>query len=153
MRARGLEITYLYGVDDMDPMDAQALLTPDAVGGCDGQAARPRFRTRRPTGTPRYARHHAQVFIDIFAGLGIRPDRYYWMSEIYPTGQMDPFIRTALDKAALVREIYRRVANVQHPDAWHPLERHLRELRQDRHDDRDRLGRRAGHLRMPRASS
>jgi lysyl-tRNA synthetase, class I len=68
-----------------------------------------------------YARHHAQVFIDIFAGLGIRPDRYYWMSDIYPTGEMDPFIRTALDKAALVRDIYRRVANVQHSDAWHPL--------------------------------
>ena len=34
---------------------------------------------------------------------------------------MDPYIRTALDRAALVRDIYRRVANVQHPDAWHPL--------------------------------
>jgi lysyl-tRNA synthetase class 1 len=68
-----------------------------------------------------YARHFAGVFIDVFDGLGIHPDRYYWMSEIYPTGAMDPFIRTALDKAALVREIYRRVANVQHPDAWHPL--------------------------------
>ena len=43
------------------------------------------------------------------------------MSDIYPTGAMDPYIRTALDRAALVREIYRRVANVQHPDAWHPL--------------------------------
>ena len=37
------------------------------------------------------------------------------MSDIYPTGDMDPSIRTALDRAALVREIYRRVANVQHP--------------------------------------
>ena len=43
------------------------------------------------------------------------------MSDIYPTGDVDPYIRMALDKAALVREIYRRVANVQHPDAWHPL--------------------------------
>jgi lysyl-tRNA synthetase class 1 len=34
---------------------------------------------------------------------------------------MDGFIRTALDRAATVREIYRRVANVQHSDAWHPL--------------------------------
>ena len=34
---------------------------------------------------------------------------------------MDPFIRTALDRATLVREIYRRVANVQHPDTWHPI--------------------------------
>ena len=33
---------------------------------------------------------------------------------------MDPYLRIALDKAAEVREIYRRVANVQHPDAWHP---------------------------------
>ena len=42
------------------------------------------------------------------------------MSDIYPTGDMDPFIRTALDRAALVREIYRRVANVQHPDTLAP---------------------------------
>jgi lysyl-tRNA synthetase class 1 len=43
------------------------------------------------------------------------------MSDIYPTGQMDGFIRTALDRAATVRDIYRRVANVQHPDAWLPV--------------------------------
>ena len=43
------------------------------------------------------------------------------MSDIYPTGQMDPFIRTALDRAAVVRDIYRRVANVQHPEHWLPL--------------------------------
>ena len=44
------------------------------------------------------------------------------MSEIYPTGAMDPYIRTALDRADRVREIYRRVANVQHPDEWHPFQ-------------------------------
>ena len=31
LRANGIETTLLYGVDDLDPMDAQALLTPDAV--------------------------------------------------------------------------------------------------------------------------
>jgi lysyl-tRNA synthetase class 1 len=120
MRARGLDITYLYGVDDMDPMDAQALLTPDAVEDAMGKPLA-HIPDQEPDGHASYARHHAQVFIDIFDGLGIRPDRYYWMSDIYPTGAMDPFIRTALDKAALVRDIYRRVANVQHSNAWHPL--------------------------------
>jgi lysyl-tRNA synthetase class 1 len=120
MRARGLEISYLYGVDDMDPMDAQALLTPDAVADAMGKPLA-HIPDQEPDGHASYARHHGQVFIDIFAGLGIRPDRYYWMSDIYPTGQMDPFIQIALDRAALVRDIYRRVANVQHPDAWHPL--------------------------------
>jgi lysyl-tRNA synthetase class 1 len=120
LRANGIETTLLYGVDDMDPMDAQALLTPDAV---ETEMGRPLFQVpdQEGDGHASYARHHAQTFIDTFAGLGIHPDRYYWMSDIYPTGDMDAFIRTALDKAALVRDIYRRVANVQHPDTWHPL--------------------------------
>jgi lysyl-tRNA synthetase class 1 len=120
LRANGIETTLLYGVDDLDPMDAQALLTPDAV---DHEMGRPLAHVpdQVDDGHASYARHHAQTFIDTFAGLGIHPDRYYWMSEIYPTGAMDPFIRTALDRAALVRDIYRRVANVQHPDSWHPI--------------------------------
>ena len=121
LRRSGIETTLLYGVDDMDPMDAQALLTPDAV---DHEMGRPLAHVpdQAADGHASYARHHAQVFIDIFAGLGIHPDRYYWMSDIYPTGQMDSFIRTALDRAADVRGIYRRVANVQHPDNWHPIQ-------------------------------
>jgi lysyl-tRNA synthetase class 1 len=120
LRRRGLETTLLYGIDDMDPMDAQSLLTADAV---ETEMGRPLAHVpdQAGDGHASYARHHAQVFIDLFAGLGIHPDRYYWMSDIYPTGAMDGFIRTALDRASTVREIYRRVANVQHPDTWHPL--------------------------------
>jgi lysyl-tRNA synthetase class 1 len=119
LRARGLEAQLLYGVDDYDPMDAQALLTPDAV---EREMGRPLFQVPDPVGDchASYARHFAGLFIDTFRGLGIVPDRYYWMSDIYPTGQMDGFIRTALDRASTVRDIYRRVANVQHPDAWLP---------------------------------
>ena len=120
LRANGIATTFLYGVDDLDPMDAQALLTPDAVAT---EMGRPLAHVpdQVADGHASYARHHAGIFIDIFAGLGIHPDRYYWMSDIYPTGAMDPFIRTALDRAHVVRDIYRRVANVQHPDTWHPF--------------------------------
>src|SRR6478736_4632767 len=120
LRANGLETTLLYGVDDLDPMDAQALPTPDAI---EREMGRPLAHVPDPVGDchTSYARHFAGLFIDVFAGLGIHPDRYYWMSDIYPTGAMDPYIRLALDRAALVREIYRRVANVRHPDTWHPL--------------------------------
>ena len=120
LRANGIKTTLLYGVDDMDPMDAQALLTPDAI---DREMGRPLARVPDPAGDchPSYARHFAGIFIDVFAGLGIHPDRYYWMSDIYPTGEMDPYIRLALDRAGLVREIYRRVANVRHPETWHPV--------------------------------
>ena len=121
LRARGLDTTLLYGVDDLDPMDAQALLTPDAV---EAEMGRPLAHVPDQAGDchASYARHHAQVFIDTFAGLGIRPDRYYWMSEVYASGAVDPYVRLALDRADRVREIYRRVANVQHPDDWHPIQ-------------------------------
>ena len=121
LRARDLETRLLYGVDDLDPMDAQALLTPDAV---EREMGRPLAQVpdQVDDGHASYARHHAQAFIDTFSGLGIRPDRYYWMSEVYASGDVDPYIRIALDRADRVREIYRRVANVQHPDAWHPLQ-------------------------------
>src|SRR3954451_22725043 len=38
LRAAGHETTLLYGVDDLDPMDAQALLTPDAIDREMGRA-------------------------------------------------------------------------------------------------------------------
>jgi len=120
LRANGIPTTYLYGVDDMDPMDAQALLTPDAVESAMGRPLA-HIPDQEPDGHASYARHHAEVFTDIFARLGIHPDRYYWMSEIYPTGELDKYIRLALDKADVVRDIYRRVANVRHPETWHPI--------------------------------
>ena len=120
LRVAGVPVELRYGVDDLDPMDAQALLTPDAIERFMGV---PLSHVPDPAGDchPSYARHFAQVFIDTFDGLGIRPDTYYWMSEIYGSGAMDRYIRTALDAAATIRDIYRRVANVNHPDDWHPL--------------------------------
>jgi lysyl-tRNA synthetase class 1 len=101
-------------------MDAQALLTPDAVERLMGVPLS-KIPDQEPDGHASYARHHAEAFIATFAGLGVHPDRYYWMSEHYEAGDMDPFIRQALDGAAVVRDLYRRIANVQHPDTWHPL--------------------------------
>ncbi len=120
LRARGLEVRLLYGVDDMDPMDAQALLTPDAVERYMGV---PLAHVPAPEGStaPSYARHFAGLFLATFAGLGIHPETY-WMSELYPTGALDPYIRLALERADRVREIYRRIANVQHPPTWHPVQ-------------------------------
>jgi lysyl-tRNA synthetase class 1 len=43
------------------------------------------------------------------------------MSEIYQAGELDAYVRLALDRADRVREIYRRVANVRHAPDWHPL--------------------------------
>src|SRR3970282_1131848 len=73
LRASGHETTLLYGIDALDAMDAQALLTPDAVERSMGVPLA-HIPDQVDDGHASYARHHAQVFIDLFADLGVRRD-------------------------------------------------------------------------------
>ena len=109
LRDRGLPTTFRYGVDDLDPMDSQALLTPDAI---DRYMGVPLAHVPAPEGSAAasYARYFVgELFMGTFAGLGIQPE-IYWMSELYGDGTMDPYIRTALDHADAIRELYWRVS-------------------------------------------
>ena len=142
----GTPVVFRYGVEDLDPMDAQALLTPDAIARYMGV---PLVNVPAPegSGAPNYARHFVGLFLGTFEGLGITPE-LYWMSERYAAGEMDAYIARALDQAATIREIYRTVSTVDHPDPLAAHQRHLRELWAQRHDHRQRLGRARGDLRV-----
>jgi len=118
--AAGRPSRFLYGVDDLDPMDAQALLTPDAVERYMGV---PLAHVPAPPGSAAasYARYFVgELFMGTFRGLGIRPE-VYWMSELYGDGSMDPYIRRALDGAEKVRDIYLRVSRVERVPGWLPV--------------------------------
>ena len=86
----GTDVEFRYGIEDLDPMDAQALLTPDAIEQYMGV---PLAHVPPPAGSPHpnYARHFASLFLQTFADLGIHP-HVYWMSEQYASGAMDPHI-------------------------------------------------------------
>jgi lysyl-tRNA synthetase class 1 len=116
---RGIDVTFRYGVEDLDPMDAQSLLTPDAVKPYMGV---PLAHVPAPDGSPypNYARHFAMLFLQTFADLGITP-QLYWMSEQYGSGAMDPYIAQALDRAGVILDIYRTVSTVIHPTGWLPV--------------------------------
>ena len=121
LRDLGMEARFLYGVDDLDAMDAAALLTPDAQARAMGA---PLARVPAPPGSPApsYARHFVgELFFPTFERLGIRPE-FYWMSDFYESGAFDPYIRRALDRAATVREIYRRVSRVDKQNDWLPVQ-------------------------------
>jgi lysyl-tRNA synthetase, class I len=120
VRHRGLEVTFRYGIEDLDPMDAQAQLTKDAVERCMGV---PLVNVPAPDKSPHpnYARHFASLFLETFAGLGIHPE-LYWMSEVYGSGEMDRYISRALDQAETILDIYATVSTVKHPRDWLPIE-------------------------------
>ena len=115
----GTDVEFRYGIEDLDPMDAQALLTPDAIEQYMGV---PLAHVPPPAGSPHpnYARHFASLFLQTFADLGIHP-KVYWMSEEYASGAMDPHIEQALDRADVILEIYRTVSTVNHPPGWLPI--------------------------------
>jgi lysyl-tRNA synthetase class 1 len=120
LRRMGVAATYRYGVDDLDPMDAQALLTPDAV---DRYMGVPLAHVPPPPGSdsPSYARHFVgELFLGTFEPLGLHPE-VYWMSEVYASGEMDRYIRVALDAAETIRTIYRQVSHVDKEAGWLPL--------------------------------
>src|SRR4051812_34896624 len=115
----GTEVEFRYGIEDLDPMDAQSMLTPDAIEQYMGV---PLAHVPAPAGSPHpnYARHFATLFLETFADLGIHP-RLYWMSENYASGAMDSHMERALDRADVILEIYRTVSTVNHPAGWLPI--------------------------------
>ncbi len=117
---RGLGTTFLYGIDDLDPMDSATLATREGVTAYMGI---PLANVPPPHGSdqPSWARHFAQTFLDTFGRLGIRPE-FYWASEQYAAGLFDAFVREALDHAADVRRVYAEVSHVDHGDDWLPLQ-------------------------------
>jgi lysyl-tRNA synthetase class 1 len=117
----GVASSFLYGVDDMDAMDSQAKLTPDAV---DRYMGAPLSRVPAPEGSSaaNYARHFVgEIFFRTFEPLGIRPE-LYWVSELYAEGRMDSYVKLALDLADRVRDIYRRVSHVERSSEWLPIQ-------------------------------
>jgi len=117
----GLPSAFLYGVDDMDAMDSQAMLTPDAV---DRYMGVPLSRVPAPEGSTaaNYARHFVgEIFFRTFEPLGIKPE-FYWVSELYAAGRLDHYVRLALDRADKVRGIYQRVSHVERSSSWLPIQ-------------------------------
>jgi lysyl-tRNA synthetase class 1 len=117
----GLPSKFLYGVDDMDAMDSQAKLTPDAI---DRYMGAPLSRVPAPEGSTaaNYARHFVgEIFFKTFEPLGIKPE-FYWVSELYAAGNMDPYVKLALDRADRVRDVYSRVSHVERSSEWLPIQ-------------------------------
>jgi lysyl-tRNA synthetase class 1 len=120
LRDRGLQTRFLYGIDDLDPMDSATLASREGVTEYMGIPLA-NVPAPRGSGERSWARHFAQTFLDTFERLGIRPE-FYWASEQYTAGLFDAFIREALDRAADVRRIYAEVSNVDHGPDWLPVQ-------------------------------
>lgn len=110
--------TFLYGFDDMDPLDSMPVYLPKEFGKYMGL---PFCRIPAPDGNGNYGQFFAREFIEAFEKLGAHP-KLYWMSEIYQSGRMNPFIKVVLENAVKIRHIYAEVAGSEKGAGWLPFQ-------------------------------
>lgn len=119
LRQAGIDARFLFGSDDMDPMDSQSMRTDEHLGPHMGRPLHA-IPAPEPGGTD-YADLHANRFLSTFPELGIRPDGLYRMRDLYRDGRIDAAIDLVLRNAAIAREVLKRVANVDHGADYYPL--------------------------------
>lgn len=68
-----------------------------------------------------FAEFYALDFIDAFRRLGCS-QKIVWSHELYESGKMDAFIKTALDSTEKIKAIYKDVADYKLPDEWFPFQ-------------------------------
>ncbi len=114
----GVSTKFSYVFNDMDPMDGMpAYLDKDKWGKYMGQSL---YKIPSPEpGFKSFADYFAQEFISVFNSINCHP-QIIWSSELHRSGKMNEVIRLILDKADVVRDIYKKVVKKERSPDWYP---------------------------------
>ena len=119
-REHGLNVRYVFTIDDYDPMDSQSMRDQAGMAEHMGKP----FATipsPDPTVASDFARYHADRFLSTFERLGIHPEEIHWLRDLYRSGALDGEIDLVLRNADTVRRIYAEVSNVKKDPSWLPV--------------------------------
>ena len=119
-REHGLNVTYVFTIDDYDPMDSQSMRQQAGMAEYMGK---PFFRIPSPdlSIASDFARYHAQRFLSTFERVGIHPAEIHWLRDLYQSGKLDHEIDLVLRHADDVRRVYAEVSNVRKDPGWVPI--------------------------------
>ncbi len=114
----GVNTKFSYVFNDMDPMDGMpTYLDKNKWGKYMGV---PLYKIPPPEkGFKSFADYFASEFISVFNSLNCYP-QIIWSSELHRTGKMNEVIKLILDKADVVRNIYKKVVKKERPSNWFP---------------------------------
>lgn len=117
---KGIANTFLYEINDFDPMDGLPVyLDQERFKPFMGK---PLVDVPSPDGKAKnYAEYFAQEFIAVINETGFKPV-FYRSSEQYRSGAYNDVIRTVLENAGKIREIYKRISGSIKSDDWLPLQ-------------------------------
>jgi lysyl-tRNA synthetase class 1 len=117
-REHGLDVRYVFTIDDFDPMDSASM--KQQVGMAE-HMGKPFFKIPSPERGKDFARYHAERFLSTFERVGIHPQEIHWLRDLYGSGKLDHEIELVLKNADAVRRIYAEVSNVHKDASWLPV--------------------------------
>ena len=118
--SKNTKATFSYVIDDHDPMDSLPVYLDKKK--YLPHMGKPLNTVPAPKpGFASYAEYFAKEFIGVFNALGAKP-KIIWASSLYKSGKMDGVIRTVLDKAQIIRDIYKEVYGEAKPRDWSPFQ-------------------------------
>jgi len=114
----GVKTKFSYVFNDMDPMDGMPTYLDK--NKWEKYMGVPLYKIPPPEkGFKSFADYFAQEFISVFNSLNCHP-QIIWSSELYRTGKMNGIIRLLLNKADVVRAIYKKVVKKEQSPNWFP---------------------------------
>lgn len=120
LKARGIPVRYIFGVDDYDPLDE---LPSGQKEFFEPYLGAPLCNVPAPAGSKAadMAEHFISEFFDVFKELGVEAETYR-MREYYREGALDETIDGILARAADVRRIYKEVSGSVRGESWYPFQ-------------------------------
>jgi lysyl-tRNA synthetase class 1 len=116
---KGIKAVFKYEFNNLDPMDGLPTYLDESV--YKQHMGKPLRNVPSPDNSAaNYAEYFANEFKKVITDAGFTPE-FYNVSDLYESGKMNDVIRTALERAADIRAIYKKVSGGEKPDDWLPL--------------------------------
>ena len=115
---KGIQNTYLYEINDFDAFDS----VPEYLDTkrFEPFLGKPLYATPAPEGEGNYAQYFGNEFAQVIEASGFSPE-FYYSSDEYKAGKYNKVIRVALEKASLIRKIYKETSGGEKSEDWLPL--------------------------------
>lgn len=116
---RGIPHTFLFEINDFDPMDGLPSYLDERV--YREHLGRQLYKIPAPEpGAKNFAEFYGEEYVGVMRDAGFTP-QIYRASELYLSGRMNDAIRRTLERRDVVRKIYKEVSGGERPETWYPL--------------------------------
>ncbi|MDP2651534.1 MAG: lysine--tRNA ligase, partial [bacterium] len=115
----GIANEFRFEIGDFDPFDSIPNYLDEEK--FKEHLGKPLYAVPSPeAGFENYAEYFGAEFIEVHEKAGFTPN-YYRATELYRSGKMDAYIKTALERAKDIRRILKEISGSEKDESWLPI--------------------------------